>query len=473
MIAASFGTGHEMDTYLLLTSFPFLISGVISSAFSFSLIPHFVTKSFNYFLQFIKICIVITLVLFVFFILVYHFFVIDYFNLRSFPNIEILNVIVWLVFLFTIPFSIISCYFTSKARFIIPVVLNFFPFIFSILCILIFDEIGVNAIIFGLLLGYLFSIFFSIYMLKNEKRDLTNVSTASEVFDFLKSMKYSVFSMLTFSVFQVVDAYWGSKLGESSISYLGYSQRIIIALGALVIAGPSSVLIPRLTESYKSGDLKAYYYDTSMIIKLVFALTSYAVLICSFFSRDIVIIMFQRGNFNEASTQNVAELLPLMLIGMVFMLSVVISFRSIFIQPINYKTGIVGILTFLIYFILSGIFSTYFNVKGIAVAYILTWIFIFCITIKMLYKTEVKAFFVDFVRFLSKQISVLVLIFGLVFVLELLFNGADLGLLGKLLKLSAFGLISLLIYLFISIRILKMKELIFLMSKIPYINRWI
>lgn len=190
-------------------------------------------------------------------------------------------------------------------------------------------------------------------------------------------MKYSALSMLTFSVFQIVDAYWGKKLGESVISYLGYSQRIVIALGALVISGPSAVLIPKLTEAYKKGDLDTYYRDTATVIKLVFALTSFAALLGAFFSIDIVRIMFQRGGFTEVSTRNVAEILPYILIGMVFMLCVVISFRSIFVQPITYKTGLVGILTLILYFTLSGILSKSYNIKGIAFAYIITWIIIF------------------------------------------------------------------------------------------------
>ena len=477
IIAANFGTGHEMDTYLLLTSFPFLVSGVLGSAFSFSLIPHLVTKSFGYFIQFTKIIITITFVLFLFFLLLYNFVIIDYYNLGNFKHIKILNVVVWSVFFITIIFNVISCYFTSKAKFIVPVILNFLPFIFSIISIIIFSELGVLSIIIGLLFGYVSAVSYSIVQFKKEKIGINEKDFKKEIIDFLKSMKYSALSMLTFSVFQIVDAYWGKKLGESGISYLGYSQRIVIALGALVISGPSAVLIPKLTEAYKKGDLDTYYRDTATVIKLVFALTSFAALLGAFFSIDIVRIMFQRGGFTEVSTRNVAEILPYILIGMVFMLCVVISFRSIFVQPITYKTGVIGIFTFIIYFVLSGIMSNYFGMIGIALAYIFTWIIIFIITLRLLYKKDISVFTNDFFIFLLKQVFALSIVYGVASILRIFtlsaFKLMDDNIIIKLIQISLVSLVSLIIYLFISVKLVKIKEIIFLLNKIPFINKWI
>ncbi|QGN22122.1 lipid II flippase MurJ [Elizabethkingia anophelis] len=476
IIAANFGTGHEMDTYLLLTSFPFLVSGVLGSAFSFSLIPHLVTKSFGYFIQFTKIIITITFVLFLFFLLLYNFVIIDYYNLGNFKHIKILNVVVWLVFFITIIFNVISCYFTSKAKFIVPVILNFLPFIFSIISIIIFSKLGVLSIIIGLLFGYVSAVSYSIVQFKKERIGINEKDFKKEIIDFLKSMKYSALSMLTFSVFQIVDAYWGKKLGESVISYLGYSQRIVIALGALVISGPSAVLIPKLTEAYKKGDLDTYYRDTATVIKLVFALTSFAALLGAFFSIDIVRIMFQRGGFTEVSTRNVAEILPYILIGMVFMLCVVISFRSIFVQPITYKTGIIGILTLILYFTLSGILSKSYNIKGIAFAYIITWIIIFLFTSRMLFKKQFKNFIKEFFLFLLRQFFVLLIVFCVVYFLNLFsfcFFGMLQDVFSIIFKLGIIGIVSSFVYIIISARVIKIRELVLLFSRIPILNRWI
>lgn len=479
LIASAFGTGHHMDTYLFLTSFPFLLSGVISSAFSFSLIPNFVTNTFNYFLKFLKTIIYFSLGLFLFFLLVYHFFLIDYFGLENFPHIKLLNLLVWLVFLATIVFNVISCYFTSKSRFIIPVILNFFPFIFSIICILLMHDWGVCSIVLGLFAGYIFAISFSAYyFIRNEKYNDENNDYKKEILLFLKSMRFSIISMLTFSVFQIVDAFWGKRLGESAISYLGYSQRIIIAVGALVITGPSSVLIPRLTTAYSNGNFKEYYQDSATVIKLVFSLTSFAAAIGSFFSYDIVQIMFQRGNFTEQSTQNVADILPYMLLGMTFMLSVVISFRSIFVQNISLKTSLIGVFTFVLYFLLSGLLSHYFSLKGIAISYIITWILIFFCTLYILFNDRFIYFIKDFLFFLLKQASLLAIVFVVEYILyklsEYIVMGSSYeGIIFSVFRISVIGGICFLIYAFLGIKILKQKELIILFSKIPILNKWI
>lgn len=478
IIASNFGTGHDMDTYLLITSFPFLISGVISSAFSFSLIPHFVSKPYNYFKLFLKTVVGYSFLLLIFFWSLYHFFLIKYFELEHFPKINLLNLIVWLVFFCTIIFNVISCYFTSKSKFVLPVILNFFPFIYSILSVSLYNYIGVSSIVMGLLVGYVIAILISIIVfLKKDISVFEIKKSKSDVFSYLKSMKFTILAMLTFSVFQIVDAFWGKRLGESAISYLGYSQRIIIAIGALVISGPSAVLIPRLKNAYSNGNLEDYYKDSSMVIKLVFALTSFAAIIGSFFSYDIVKIMFQRGNFNEESTKNVAGILPYMLLGMTFMLSVVISFRSLFVQKISFKTSLLGVFTFTIYFILSGIFSKYFYIKGIAIAYILTWIIIFIGTQKILFKTSFKYYLEDFVLFLLKQVILLSVILLVAYSLTYLENTIIVenksNLIFILFKISIISGICLIIYLFLAIKILKQKELIILFSKMPILNKWI
>lgn len=72
-------------------------------------------------------------------------------------------------FFITIIFNVISCYFTSKAKFIVPVILNFLPFIFSIISIIIFSKLGVLSIIIGLLFGYVSAVSYSIVQFKKER----------------------------------------------------------------------------------------------------------------------------------------------------------------------------------------------------------------------------------------------------------------------------------------------------------------
>lgn len=479
VIASQFGTGKEMDTYLFLTSFPFLVSGVIGSSFSFSLVPHFVSKSYSYFRQFLYITTIIVFCLFVFFLAVYHYFVIDFFDLNKFPHIELLNLSVWLVFLLMIVFSVISCFFTSKSHFILPVVLNLLPFVCSILAIFLLKNIGTSSILIGLFGGYFAAIVYAcLEIRKNHTLSSKSKNDRGEILAFFKSMRYSVFSMLAFSVFQLVDAYWGKKIGDSAISYLGYCQRIVIAVGALVISGPSSVMIPRLTTSYNDGNLPRYYMDTGTVIKLVFAFTSFAALIGSTFSFEIVSLMFQRGNFTVDSTKNVAVLLPYMLLGMVFMLCVVISFRSLFVQKITYKTSFIGVLTFMLYFTLSGILSSFFNIKGMGMAYIITWMAVFTITVYILFKSGASAFLKDFLAFLFKQMFTLMTVGAFLYLYLQLTLSLDAKFLGHgslyvIVKLSVAGSVALLIYLLVGIKVMKMQELIYMSEKTPIISRWI
>lgn len=475
-IASYFGTGKEMDNYLLISSFPFMVSGVISSAFSFSLVPHFVGKSYDYFLFFFKKMAFYTLGGTVFFFLMYHFFVIDYFELQQFRNIYFLNTLIWLSFYMLILYSVISCYFNSQSSFFVPVVLNFFPFVGSIMTILFFNHWGVLSIILGLFSGYIVSVVYGFFSLYQRHSGVQKVE-GRDFFIFLSSMKYALFSMLTFSVFQVVDSFWGERLGESVISYLGYNQRIIIAVGALVIAGPSSVLIPRLTKAYHNGEYAQYYRDTESVITVVFALTSFAMLVGSFFSKEIVTLMFQRGNFTTESTENVSQILPYMLVGMCFMLCTVISFRALFVKMVNGKTAIIGILTFLLYFGLSGLLSSQWGIMGITYAYIITWILVLLVTFYLLFSERFFSFIRYFLIVFFKQSVILSLVYlsmkGTHYVVSQWIYENFSYFWEDMLNISLISLGGFMVYFVLISRVLKITEMNLFFSKIPVLKRWI
>ena len=273
--------------------------------------------------------------------------------------------------------------------------------------------------------------------------------------------------MLSFTMFQTVEAFWVPKIGESAMSYVGFSQRLIIAIGSLVITGPSIVLIPTLTEKFKKIDKREYFENSSLTIRLVILLSSIACLLIYPYSFDIISILFERGEFNNESTIGVSKVFSSFLIGMIFMLISVVVFRILFTQKIDFKISLIGISSVLIYFASLAIFIDMYQIDGVGYAYFLTWLIISQITIIKLFRKRLIYFFNKNLILLIFKIVALFFIIKFLrnsFFIELDFNFFNNKL--NLIMKTSFNILKDVLFIFIFSNVLKIKEFIFVINKL-------
>lgn len=481
VIAGYFGTGNDMDVYLLASSIPLMMGALISSALSYSLIPHFIIKKNklgndfkNYFGQFIKKNTVNVLIITSFLSIFYYFLMPKIYTSLTKNDLNtarLIGLLSWLSFAFSTIYSIFICFFNAQKKFKTPLLFSIFPFVFSIFFTIVFyDYLGIIVIVIGIAAGNLTALLVSFYITYKEL-DFSDVNKIynAEIFKFVRYLRFPILAMLSFSVYQSIDAFWATKIGVSALSYLGYSQRIIIAMGALVIAGPSIVLIPHLTESIQNGKEEAYFKDSSLVIKLVMALSSVIAIIAIVLAKPIVQILFQRGVFDHLATDGVSYILSFLLIGMVFMLSAVVAFRALFVREMGFSASVIGISATILYFILSGILSKYYKIEGIGIAYIVTWIFVLYLTIIILFFKNEKYFFNSaLIIFLFKQtLSLIIVWFMVVYFRNLFVNYIESIILFKVIvATSLIGLITIVAYLFLSIFVFKIEEVNFFYLKL-------
>ena len=183
-------------------------------------------------------------------------------------------------------------------------------------------------------------------------------------------------------------AFWAPKLGPSNLSYLGYSSRLLVAFGALIVTGPSAVLVPRLTISLRENRVIDFFEDVVLVIRLVLSLSSVFAVIFIVLGYPITKILFERGAFSPEDTVGLSSIFPFMFSGMVFMVGVVILFRVIFLRESSSKLAILGIVGSVFYFLLSGMFLEFWGLQGIAFAYLCTWILLFCMGLYLLFKNN-------------------------------------------------------------------------------------
>jgi putative peptidoglycan lipid II flippase len=481
LIANYFGASGNMDTYLIGSSIPLLISALLSSGLSYSLTPHLVKakikheRAYDQYLgEMLK-----KISIYVFFL----FLLAAIVNMLSFrfvysmmtDDIYWLSIkicaISWVSSFFSIILGFLNSVFNVEKIFTTPILLSVAVYLCIIIfCILFHKEIGTLAISYGLLAGTSFSILIAYYFLKNKIRFFPSVeSHAHEMKTFFSALPSVSIAMLCFSIYQTIDAFWAPRLGTSNLSYLGYCQRILIAVGALVITGPSTVLVPRLAESIDEGRRLDFLTDIGTLLKLILSLASMVALVGSILSTEVVTILFQRGQFSAENTNGIARILPFMLSGMVFMLCVVMLFRAFFAMGINKEVILIGVSSSVFYFAFSGIGAFYLGISGISIAYLSNWILICIISVSYIFKENPKMILnKKTFEFIIKQ-SLLLLITGLVTYLvrylikthmhSTIFNNS-------FVILNLTGLVGVAIFFILSLTFIPQYEIINLFNKI-------
>lgn len=478
-IAKYFGAGKNLDLYLTCTSFPLLVGALFSITLSYLLTPHLLKQSFilgsnevkdyvgSLFRALFKRLLFVIFILGILSVIFFQKIFTSYSN-ESYNTILLLLILSWINTIVSFVFSYVSCYLNSIKSYVFPLVLNLFPFLFSIFLIIFFSDIyGILTIILGNLIGLVISTVLIIYKSTINFRAGNSGNFESQK-KFISQIPIVVLAMLSFTVYQSIDSFWVTKISVSYLSYLGYGQRILIAIGALVIVGPSNVLVPRLTESFLSKDFDGFYEIVKKIILTTFALASFVAVLCSVFAKEIIFILLQRGAFTEIDTQNLGSIMPVMFLGMIFMLNVTLMFRVLFIQEKQKLVAAIGVLTFLIYFVGSGIAAQYKSLIAFSFVYLITWVIIFGVSLLGIFKNNLKGFLNSKIFFFFiKLFTVITLI---IIVLVILSNILIIDIVNKytnsILTMIVHSGIALLFFIVVTSRIIVIDELKYFYEKV-------
>jgi putative peptidoglycan lipid II flippase len=279
----------------------------------------------------------------------------------------------WVASGFSLLTGFCAAVYQSERRFLLPSVSNLVaPTCVIAGALLLFRPLG----IMGLAAGYAFGILVQLILLLPIIRGRAEVHLEEglgAMRRFAASLLPVLVSILPFTMPPVIDAYWASGLPAGSLSYLGYANRIVIAITSLIVSGLAVVLFPFLSEHAAEGDFAGLRRKLLASLKLVFGfLIPTAALVCA--ARVPAIrLLFQRGSFDGHATAGLAAVLPWYLAGMVGMASMNVVGRALYalssVRPLALLS--VGALGF--YWLACGWLSARYSYVGIGMAYSSYW----------------------------------------------------------------------------------------------------
>jgi len=492
VIARLFGASVDMETYLIAISIPLFVSGVLSAVLSYSLVPALVAHkadpaTYRRFagLLLLSLVVVAMVIACAGFVAAPVQVGILGGSLSARARADAIQIarISWLTAALTLVVGHLNAMHNAARIFLMPVAVSILPLVGMIVGGLAFGSAhGPLAIAWGMSAGYLLAIP-ALLLRSLPTLDLSThcLRLWKDVTGYLIRAPLMLLAMLCFTVYQSIDAYWAPQVGTGNLAYLGYAQRILVGIGTLVIAGPSAVLLPRLAEAHAEGRNIDLLHDTARTVRTVIAFATPPAIFVSLLAEPLVRLCFERGAFEHQATLGVAGVLPLMMLGMVMMLCVVILFRALFSRHDLTRAALLGILATVIYFAISGFLCQRWGVKGIAIAYALSWWLVLVLAALSLWRGHMGLLLCKENRVFAKRLVLIALVMAIVVISgRYWINAPKMGSEVLLLQLALIAVLACLTYFTVAIRILKIDEVCIIydflfrniVSHMPQCNSW-
>lgn len=388
VLANFFGTSSTSDAYIIAVSIPVLIFYLIGHAISTSYIPMYtkirsdygVIKADSYSNNITNISLIISIVIFVLLLFfpetVIKLFAAGFSQETISLSARFVRLSAFSIF-FMIFINIFSAYLNVYRNFLVPASVSVprnIVILFSIYLAYKYDIIFLGL---GILLAYFAEFLFILIFVKmNGYKFKCKVNFKD---DKVKETLFMVVPILISTgvsqINKIIDKSIASTIVEGGVSALNYASVINNGIQEVLVTGIITVMFANFAYLVAKGELDKVKEGLSKSINyMAFFLipTTIGIII---FSKEIVIILFSRGVFDEASILMTSNSLIFYSIGLFF-----IAVRDIVIKVFysfnNTRiTTIVSIISIIINIVLNFVFSKVMGIKGLAFATSISAIF--------------------------------------------------------------------------------------------------
>jgi putative peptidoglycan lipid II flippase len=383
-IAQQFGASAALDAYLVAVSIPLFVMTAMSGLFSYTLVPHLVRSSLkaNTHVPYASLLLLCVVAL-----------ALSLGTVGSFATPALVNILVPLypastqadigamtrLMWVACGIGIIESYLTAvnhTARlFSLPALVGVLPYLGMILCAKAFGRTsGPITLVVGMLLGHVAAtVLLAIPIQKSFAFNRDMFFRWRDAAQLFSGMPLMLCSLVGLSVYGTVDAVWVSRLSVSSLSHLGYAQKLVLAVGTLILLGPLTVILPHLSEAVAQGRLSDCRAQLLRSLRMLLCFSSLVAVLISLLRVPLVICIFERGAFDRTASRTVSSLLPGLCLGVTEMVSVILLFRALYAKGDNRGAAMIALSGAGFYYVGSGVLSARIGLNGIVTAYLLAW----------------------------------------------------------------------------------------------------
>ena len=318
IVASTFGLSELLDTFLIAMLIPTFVQNVFINALKNIFIPNYIIelKNGNKPSHFQSIVFIVTAVFCVVFCLLIVAFS-DVFLDLLFPNHEEgyyslirkqLYIILPCIFFWGFS-TLLNGLLEISNRYFLSSVGAFFQVIAIIVCLSFFKEqMGNMVLAIATLIGsFLSFIFVLIVALTYKEIKLSTPKLNSNSRLMIRQLPPKISSGLLAGLNNFVDQFFAAQLVVGSLSAINYGIKIPSFTISILMIALGKVLLPHFSRQLSDNTLRAYSQLFKML-KLLFLWASVLVIIGTYFSSDIIRILFERNAFGPEDTKVVANI---------------------------------------------------------------------------------------------------------------------------------------------------------------------
>lgn len=384
--AKLFGTGLAMDSYLAVVAMPVVLMGLIPTMIVSVVVPSLMNfkgdsvlgKQLRSTLLVLTVCgsvLIACIGLFASEIFVRVL-------LPSGPSSMLNNVIwtsrmLWLATSLSLLASFLTATRYSQKEFILPILLTALPPLSMIVfASWLAPQIGTQSMALGLLFGTGIQVAVLLPIWLRQGYRTSFFIRHPEIKLIFRRLPSVALAQLPFSTPPIIAAFWAVKLAEGSLSYLGYSYSLTVFLSVTISSGLAVVAFPQMAEEIAAGEDVQALADHERRLRLIFFVAVPAAAFFIALQKPILQLAFQRGRFDEASVQGIAQVLPWYLLGMVA-IACLNLLRNLYYSMGEYrKMGLLGVMVPLLNWGLAGVLINRLSYPGIGLAYgVSSWVY--------------------------------------------------------------------------------------------------
>jgi len=428
--ASIIGANIYSDIFFVAFKFPNLFRRIfVEGAFEQAFLPTYKNQKYkSLFAYEVFKRLFIAVVLLSIFVTIFSDFVIDIFapgldnNAKEFAS-KLLKITFWyLDFLFIMAFfkALINKREKFFATAFVPIILN----ITLIISLLLTKDLPKEKIIYYLswavvIAGILQVLFLlpSAYKLKVLKRLIIGrlYKKKIELKEFFRNFYYSLILSSTLQISAFIDTILASFLAYGSISYLYYANRVFQLPYALFTIAFFQVIFPKITNYLEKNSQQEIKKTLKISFWALFYLLLTAEIVGIISSKEIVALLFQRGEFTPKDTLITSYVLDAMLIALLPYGLLKLFHSKMLANEEHKKLAKISIISLIVKVIFSFILIFPFKVVGLALAGSIGGIVEFLLVLRLYGLREFFSFFEKKYIFLAILVIFGSIILALVF----------------------------------------------------------
>lgn len=383
LVAGLFGTSGTLDAFWVAYSLPLLLPGLLTATLTIAFVPRFVAnlegrigaeawRGANSLLTLVvMLALVGSVLMYIYASAIVRLMAPGLAVDTHAQAVSMTRMLLPCVGLITVS-SLLSAVSLARERFVLPGLESIVNNIAVVGCAVLFAHaIGVEALIWGVILGYAMQA----SLLAWGNRDLLQ-SSFRPAFDYahadfrapfahlLPLFVGSAGSMLT----GFVDQYFVSLLDAGSISALSYASMLAFLPLEVFAQAVITTYYPPLGRSFAAGDSATAAATYAQGVRFLLFLTVPCAALLALLARPIVVLLFQRGHFDETSTALTVQALGFLSLVVIARAHAYFSYRVLHAAHWPWTQVGIGLLGVLTCIGLNILWTRDFGLRGIALS---------------------------------------------------------------------------------------------------------